>query len=516
MRIEIRPSESLVEGPLDCLKVIHDLFKFRDKAAEADIRRFQKTARFKERALAQSQGELPSWYKKWKEEKLNEMREKVVVYCTRFEAEGLVIPTGLVHRLTQYLADKEISFATSDTRNFDLDRRILTGEKPRKLRRPQIEPLDVAFSERVQTQRGLGVFRIATGVGKTLFAQELIRRLGHKAVFLVPSINIMNQTARRFEAAFGKKNVRVCGDGKKEIGYVTIATYQSVYRADPEEFKDIGVVIGDEAHHDAADSIYGPLMNHFKNAVYRFGLTAYEERADGATLLIESAFGPVVYSYDAAQAIADGYLAKPTFMIYDVTRTKGRWTKYKTVKNKREPIREITSTEYNGDDLLIAYRNWYLGNDYLNDFVANVVVKTFNDDGKSVLILVDEKEHGERLQARIPHAGFAVGGEDNDSLLRDFNARKLKCLIGTSTIGEGTDTIPVDVLVNLLGGASKSQTLQANGRALRNEEDEDGVAKKPTCLIIDFDFPCCRVLSRHCSIREKIHRDFGEIHRGLL
>lgn len=516
MRIQIGPSEAVVHGPKDSLNLIHDLFKFRDRAAESDLRRFLKTSHFKERALVQSEGELPDWYKKWKEEKQKEMRSKIVVHCTRFEAEALIVPTGLIHRLTQHFTDQNISFDISDTRNFDLDRRILTGEKPRKLRKPQIEPLEIVFSERVPTQKGLGVFRIATGVGKTLFAQELIRKLGHRAIFLVPSINIMNQTAKRFETAFGKKNVRVYGDGKKDIGYVTVATYQSVYRGDPEEFKDIAVVIGDEAHHDAADSIYGPLMNHFKNAVYRFGLTAYEERADGATLLIESAFGPVVYSYDAAQAIDDGYLAKPTFMIYEVIRTKGRWTKYKTVKNKRTPIREMTSTEYNGDDPLVSYRNWFLGNDYLNDFIANVIVKTFNEDGKSVLILVDEKEHGERLQARIPHAGFAVGGEDNDPLLRDFNARKLKCLIGTSTIGEGTDTIPVDVLVNLLGGASKSQTLQANGRALRNEEDDNGVTRKPTCLIIDFDFPNCRILSRHSSIREKIHRTLGEIHRGRL
>ena len=83
-------------------------------------------------------------------------------------------------------------------------------------------------------------------------------------------------------------------------------------------------------------------------------------------------------------------------------------------------------------------------------------------------------------------------------------------------MGEGADTVPVDVLIELQGGASKSKTLQADGRALRNDPDDQGVPQKPTTIIIDFNFPNCRILQRHSSLREQLHETMGEVHKGKL
>ncbi len=390
------------------------------------------------------------------------------------------------------------------------------GRKPGKLREPQERALEVVSSDRQALERGLGLFRMATGVGKTQLAQEFIRQFGVRSIFLVPSIPILKQTVRRFEQAFGPKNVKAFGGGKKNLGYVTVATYQSVFKADAKDFEPIDLVVADECHHVAADTFFDVLQNKLKNAVHRYGLTAFEERADNATLLIESAVGPVAFQYDAPEAIRDGYLAKPTFVIFDVWRTRGRWTKYKIQRGKRIVDRVETSREYDGDNDLVAYRNWILGNDILNAHVAGLT-QAFASDGKSVLILVDEKEHGDRLQSLLPDAGYAVGGSaDNERLLREFNARNLKVLVGTSTLGEGADTIPVDILINLQGGASYSRTLQADGRALRNDPDEDGVPRKPTTLIIDFAFPLCKLLNRHSQLRESVHKRMGQVHRDKI
>jgi superfamily II DNA or RNA helicase len=518
MELTINASFCDLTGPKETLDAVDRFFTFRDKAAESQIQRFKKTLKFKDRSIAaQNGGELPDEWLKWKAAKLKELQAVVVVHCCKWNDENatnaLKVPTGLVPRLLEFLAEKQQVVVVKDKRNFDLPRRILKGEPPPSLRKPQVAAIQELTRNDRGVLHGLGLARMATGVGKTALAQELIRKLGHRTIFLVPSLPILKQTIKRYEAAFGSKNVKAYGGGKKDIGYITVATYQSVYKADPEDFQDVDAVIADECHHVSADTFYDVMMNKLGHCVWRIGLTAFEERADGSTQLIESAVGPVVYKYDAPEAIADGYLAQPTFMVYDVFNTYGTWPKMKEDKKtgKRVVDRMMPSTQYNGEDQITAYRNWVLGNDILNNFVAQVT-SAFVRDGKSVLILVDEIEHGVRLRNLIPDAGFVQGGgKDNESIMKEFNKRNLKVVIGTSTIGEGADTVPVDVLFFLQGGASKSGTLQANGRALRNETDENGVARKPTALIIDFNFPLCDLLARHSMLREQVHKTLGKV-----
>jgi superfamily II DNA or RNA helicase len=515
-KIVIGPSQSIFTADQDLLKKVYNHFSFKDKSAESELFRLKKSLQFKERVLLhENGGELPEWYMDWKKSKLAELQDNLHVFVCEMKDSHLIVPTGLILSLQEYLTEHAVSVVVNDQRDFDLNCRVLKGEPPPTLRKPQQESLDrILGADGVG--KGVGLIRLATGVGKTALAQEVIRKLGHKAIFLVPSLPILRQTVKRFEEAFGKKNVKAFGGGKKQLGYVTVATYQSVYKADPKDFEEIDLVVADECHHVSADTFYDVMQVKLKNAAHRYGLTAFEERADNSTLLIEAAVGPVIYKYDAPEAIEDKYLARPTYIIYSVFQTRGFWTEYKMKNGTRTATSQKSSVVYDSDNFLVAYRNWVLGNDILNSHIAGLT-NQFVSEGKSILILVDEKEHGERLMKLIPNAGYAIGGgKDNEKLQKDFNSRTLKVLIGTSTLGEGADTVPVDVLINLQGGASKSQTLQANGRALRNDPDENGVPRKPDCLIIDFDFPLCRILNRHSKVRQKLHKTLGSIHQMSL
>ena len=523
MILRIFSSESILSGDQGTLEKIYEFFSFKDKAAESQIRRFKSGLFYKEKGLYNSDGELPAEYTEWKKTKLTALKDAVHVHACRWtpgphgtSKKDLIVPTGLLSSLVKYCTENRYAIELNDSREFSLTKKLLTGARPRALRRPQEEALVLLKNKREIVDRGMGLIRLATGVGKTALAQELIRHFGTKSIFLVPSLPILKQTVKRFEKAFGSKYVKAFGCGKKQVGYITVATYQSVYAADPEDFKDINLVIGDEAHHVAADTFFEVMMVKLKAAVHRYGLSAWEKRADGSTMLIEAAVGPVVYSYDAAEAIEDEYLARPTYIIYDVWKTRGKWTNYKIKDKKRVADRVHPSAEYDGPDDLKAYRNWVLGNDFLNESVAGLV-NAFVADGKSILILVDEKEHGDRLMQLIPNAGYCIGGGvDNERLQKEFNARKLKVLIGTSTLGEGADTVPVDVLIELQGGASISKTLQADGRALRNDPDDNGVPRKPETLIIDFNFPLCKLLERHSKARETVHKSMGEVYHDKL
>lgn len=513
MVITLGASTSKLTGEKAFLDLVYSHFSFKDKGAESELRRLKDSIFYKERSF---NGDAPDWFPEWKEKSLKAAKDAVHVFCCRFDGATLIVPTGLVPSLMNLAKEKSISIAVQDERNFDLPRRILKGQAPPALRRPQIEAIAIYLGEKENYKRGLGLIKHSTGTGKSLLSQMIIQKLGLRTIFLVPSVSILKQMVRRFEMAFGKKNVSGYGGGKKGLGYITVATYQSVNLAPEGTFDEFDMVVSDETHKSGAETFYDAVTNKLKNAVYRLSLTAYEERADGGTMLVEAGCGPIIHEYNAPEAIADGYLAKPTFMVYDVWSTKGTWMKYKMKDGKRTAIGAEPSVEYDGDDDLKAYRNWMLGNDKLNAFVA-AAIGSFVEDGKSILVLVDEKEHAERLVKLLPDAGFAFGGgKDNEQLLKSFNQRKLKVLIGTSCLGEGTDTIPVDVLFNLQGGASKSRTLQATGRALRNETDENGVAQKPTTLVIDFNFPLSKMLTRHYQVREKIYKEMGEVLRGKL
>jgi superfamily II DNA or RNA helicase len=512
MKVIIEPNHLIFEGPPDLQNTIMNRYSFRDSAAEYALNRairrgiwllstgfWARNGKFKtkEEFLTHHNATEEKW------------RSKLDVFCCEKQGANLRVPIGLYQNLAGYLGAQGQPFEIQDRRNFNLPRRTLTGFC-HPMRRPQVDAL------RALLPQPIGMLRMATGVGKTLVGQEIIRHLGHPSIFLVPSRPILFQTAARFRAAFGSRHVGVYGGGKKKLAHVTVATYQSVYAADPGDFDDYDVVIADECHHVPADTYYEVVENKLRNAVYRYGLTADEERSDGGTVLVEAATGPILFSYDAPQAIREGFLAQPTFVIYEIRRTEGWYIKWKTDDNgDRIAIGTEQSEATDEDDSHLAYKNWILGNDLLNREISNIA-NAFAQSGSSVLILIDEREHGDKLMAYLKQYGaeLVTGDTDgNEDVQARFNRRELKLVVATSTWGEGSDTPPVDVLINLMGG---TKTKQANGRALRNDPGEDGVPRKPTCLIIDFDVPVSPPLNRHSVMRCEVHQECGPVHYRTL
>lgn len=501
----------LSAAPKGLLQDLYDHYSYADSSAEYQLNRFMKSVKYIEAKWDEKFDTLDK-FEAWRSEKLLDLKSKLVVYCCEVQIDALKIPIGLMQSLKAHFKKNHLLHTVNDHRNFDLVRKHMKGYC-HELRRPQKEALDALLLDPVN------MCRMATGVGKTVVGQEIIRHYGVRSLFLVPSKAILNQTIRRFNAAFGSSNVGKYGGGRKIQRWVTVATYQSVYAADADEFTDFDLVIADEVHHVPADTYYEVVENRLRNVVYRYGLTADEERSDGGTILVEAATGPVAYSYEAPQAIRDGYLAKPTFVIYEITRTGGtfiNWIKDGKDNRIQDPKHPLNVSEaYTDEDHHKAYKNWILGNDLLTQRFAELAA-AFKDDGKSVLILIDEKEHGAKLMAYLQqHGAVLVTGEtdDNEKTLARFNARELKIIVATSTLGEGADTVPVDVLINLMGG---TKAKQPNGRALRNDPDDCGVPRKPTTLIIDIDVPKSPVLHRHSELRELVHKECGQVYRSVL
>ena len=106
----------------------------------------------------------------------------------------------------------------------------------------------------------------------------------------------------------------------------------------------------------------------------------------------------------------------------------------------------------------------------------------------------------------IPNSVF-LHDEEKDSVrqhaMEQFRKGIVKCIIGTSVIGEGVDLPIANVLVMAGGGKARSQVMQNVGRALRP------FAGKEKALIYDFEDQGSRFLSEHSSLRQEIYKMYS-------
>ncbi len=361
------------------------------------------------------------------------------------------------------------------------DRRCETGvtiampwkKKPFDLRPYQDEAVTAAMN------KWRGVINMATGLGKTLVATHLVKKLRKKTLIVVPSESIAKQFYNELSNAFGENRIGYYGGGKKKINDITVGIAASIIRNIPEFKKaELGVIIFDETHHIAASTFYEIAVG-LGDVGRIYGLTATDYRSDGKDILINAGCGPVIVKKDVKWGIEHGFLAKPKFEIKEVNTLGKEYSRDKLKNYKAHVLNDDTMKKQIHDD-----------------------IKFYMDQGKSVLCLVGEVAHGAELskQLGIP---FAQGKDKkSQKYVDDLNSGKVKGLIGTGgKIGEGSDTKRVDVLILANFVASKGPVIQAVGRGLRI------YGNKTECIIKDYIPKGSSMLSRHANNRINFYKE---------
>lgn len=356
-----------------------------------------------------------------------------------------------------------------------------------------------------------GCVELCTGAGKTAIILTLARELGLKTVIVTPSKSIFLEILEKFEHHLGKTNVGAYGDGKKKLGKIlTVCVSKSLTMLKPGSdeynfFATADVVIGDESHTLAAETLESVFHGVLKNVPYRFFLSGTQVRGDGKDELLESIIGEKVFSLTTKEAIEGNYICPVKFLIFE--------TISKDTKKYKDPLK--------------AKRNQFLYNSNIADIAAKIANSAWNQAQESTLILVEELEQirmlKERLKvpfdyvhsaAKADAAGFGLETRKVDEMVQAFNEGKIKVLIGTSCIATGTNIYPTHNTINWVGGSSEVKTKQgAVGRSVRLLEKSDYKTfhkPKPYSKIYDFKVSNIPLMESHLQKRIFMYKETSD------
>ena len=151
----------------------------------------------------------------------------------------------------------------------------------------------------------------------------------------------------------------------------------------------------------------------------------------------------------------------------------------------------------------VCIKRGIVGNAARNAKVVELAKRHAED---SVLILVNEIEHGKELAERIPGSRMCfskMGRPSRKRTLETFKEGEVKCIIGTSMLEEGFDAPRSNVLIVASGGRSERKATQTTGRVLR------AFGGKSVATIYDFQDYYHPFARKHSLLRQAVYRKLG-------
>ena len=401
-------------------------------------------------------------------------------------------PTGLYSYVSNVFDKHNVKFDVVDEREYPKQTKELKvhGKEYRDYQQKIID--DAIIAQR-------GIIKVATGGGKTVIGASIIARLNLNTIFVVHTIDLLEQAYDEISDMLQLEIGRL-GGGHCEIKKFTVATIQTINAALGYEYEPIDdesyikeeisekilnkkdevrrmvenadVVINDECQHSKAVSFVN-FLTLAENAFYKYGLSATPFKYDSTDIILEAYTGKIIANITASYLIERGFLVRPIIYILPPNKI----TKYQFFRKKFRTI----------------YKEYIVENDERNGLIIDCVHRFLEMD-KTVLITVSLIKHGKiilkMLEEEIPDIKAAfIRGEvkkkDRKILLQKIRERELNVLIGTTVADEGLDLPALDAAILAGGGKSLIKCFQRIGRTLRPYPNVENNIKEEA-IIVDF------------------------------
>ena len=376
---------------------------------------------------------------------------------------------GLVPYIEKFCKERdytlEIDSDVSTTENYSA---IEAAEFVKSLKLPH-EIRDYQLKSFIHAIRNRRILLLSpTASGKSLILYCIIRYLqstnAKRGLLIVPTTSLVEQMYSDF-ASYGYDSEEYChrqyaGKEKHTNKFVTITTWQSIYKNEGDYFEQFDFVLGDEAHQFKAKSLT-TILSGCTAAKYRIGTTGTLDGTQTHRLVLEGLFGPVYKATSTAELIEKKQLAD--FSI-----------KCLILKYSDTICKESKSWDYNQEIEYIVM------NKARNDFIRNLVLSL---NGNSLVLFQFVEKHGKHLYENIKeHAGkrkvfFVFGGTDVEirESIRAITERELDAIIVASygTFSTGVNIRNLHNVIFSSPSKSRIRNLQSIGRGLRLGDNKE-------------------------------------------
>jgi len=391
----------------------------------------------------------------------------------------------------------EIDSDVSVTQNFSLVEAkefVDTLKLPHEIRDYQLK----SFVQAIRNKRML--LLSPTASGKSLILYCIIRYLqleNKRGLLIVPTTSLVEQMYKDFED-YGYDSEEYChrqysGKEKHTNKFLTITTWQSIYKNPGEYFEQFDFVLGDEAHQFKAKSLT-TILSGCINAKYRIGTTGTLDGTQTHKLVLEGLFGPVYKATSTAELIDKGQLA--AFKI-----------KCLILKHPESVCKEARSWDYNQE------LEYIVKNTARNDFIRNLALSL---NGNTLILFQFVEKHGKDLYANIKehtknrHIFFVFGGTDVEirESVRSITEKERDAIIVASygTFSTGVNIRNLHNIIFASPSKSRIRNLQSIGRGLRIGDNKE----EATLFDISDDFRLGKFTNytlKHFIERVKIYDD---------
>lgn len=323
-----------------------------------------------------------------------------------------------------------------------------------KLRDYQVE------SANAMLDLGSGFGVLATGAGKTSLTAAmtlLLRQNGHQVLIIVPSQNLVDQTAKDIIEKlqhFPEHTVGTYSGEQKDIDHpIVVATWQSLQNV-PHYMQYFTAVVVDEAHGAKAEVIKNLLSTHGKHISYRWGLTGTMPKDEDDAYTLKTVIGTVACTITARWLMDNGYLSTIDIKTIETQDLDDEFPDYSSEKaflSKNPERLELIAKLIQAD--LATYGN--------------------------TMVLVNSVSQGRALEELIPGSVFMSGETDTSYRQEKYDEyANQDGIILIATVGIASTGISIDRIFHLVlldVGKSFIKCIQSIGRGLRKKGDKNHV-----------------------------------------
>jgi superfamily II DNA or RNA helicase len=354
-------------------------------------------------------------------------------------------------------------------------------EPPAAFAAPPLRPYQESALTAWELSGRRGIVVLPTGSGKTRVAMAAMARTGLATLCLVPTRVLLEQWFRELSAVYRGPIGRL-GDGLREIGPLTIATFESAYRHMGQLGNRFDLLVVDEVHHFGRGVRDEALEMSLARA--RLGLTATPLQDERVVARLGELVGPEVYRL-AVGDLTGSYLAELDLITLHVDLGAAERAAYagymdefhRVHREFRRLVPDATWEDFaraasrspQGRAAMTALRR---AREILAFPAAKrarlAVLLDHHRDNRVLVFTADNRTAYAVSRAHLlAPITCDIGRAERRGMLERFRRGELRALVSARVLNEGIDIPDADVAIVIGGTHGEREHVQRVGRLLR-------------------------------------------------